>query len=94
VQALVPTGKYLRFNDATVGQMVVTYVSVPKTQLIESGAVIPGYPYQVTFSPPGLLLYAINNGQVLSFVFNPHSGLFTAKSAIADSTVNQIIPAK
>jgi hypothetical protein len=89
-----PTGKYLLFNDSSTNQLVVIYVSEQKTQLIESGATIPGSPYLTTFSPDGLMLYTLENGQVLFYVFDPHSGLFTAKSAVTDPYVYQLTPAE
>jgi hypothetical protein len=89
-----PTGKYLLFNDSTINQLFVTYVSTPKARLIESGAVIPGLPYLTTFSPSGLMLYTAESGQVLVFVFNPHTGRFTAKTTINDPNIYKLTPAK
>jgi hypothetical protein len=88
-----PTGKYLLFNDYTVNEVPILFVSAPKTQLIASGASIPGNPSNITFSPSGVLLYALNR-EVLVYVFNPHTGLLTAKSTIADPNVYALLPIK
>jgi hypothetical protein len=87
-----PTGKYLLFNDYTTNEVPILYVSAPKTQLIASGASIPGVAGLITFSPSGLLLYALQ-GEVLVYVFNPHTGLLTAKSTITDH-VGFLLPIK
>jgi hypothetical protein len=89
-----PTGKYLLFTDENAEHVVVTYVDATDNTLIESGAIIPGFPYGITFSPSGLMLYTLELGNVHSYVFNPHSGLFTAKSAFNDYSVSALIPAK
>jgi hypothetical protein len=89
-----PTGKYLLFNDFTTSEVPILFVSAPKTQLIASGASIPGIVGLITFSPTGLLLYGLESGEVLVYVFNPHTGLLTAKSTIADSSVYFLLPIK
>jgi hypothetical protein len=89
-----PTGKYLLFNDTATNETPITYVSAPRAQLIASGASIPGTPYITVFSPSGVLLYAAESGGVLVYVFNPHTGLLTARTTIAATGVDQLLPVK
>jgi hypothetical protein len=89
-----PTGKYLLFADFTISEVPILYVSVVNGNVVASGASIPGNAYSITFSPTGLLLYGLERGEVLVYVFNPHSGLLTAKSTIADSSVYALVPIK
>jgi hypothetical protein len=89
-----PTGKYLLFDDFTISEVPILYVSVVNGNVVASGASIPGNAYSITFSPTGLLLYGLERGEVLVYVFNPHSGLLTAKSTIADSSVYALVPIK
>jgi hypothetical protein len=89
-----PTGKYLLFDDSTISEVPILYVSAANTDLVASGASIPGNAYLVTFSPTGLLLYGWESGEVLVYVFNPHTGLLTAKSTIADLFPTQLLPIK
>jgi hypothetical protein len=37
-------------------------------------------------------VYAVEGKEVLAYVFNPHSGLFTAKSMIKALGVGEILP--
>jgi hypothetical protein len=63
------------------------YGSAPNEAIpFRDGASIPGDPGLVTFSRSGLLPYAVGGGELLVYVFNPHTGLLTAKSTIADPT--------
>jgi hypothetical protein len=88
-----PTGKYLLFNDFTTSEVPILYVSAVNTNVVASGASIPGIVGLITFSPTGLLLYGLQ-GNVLVYVFNPHTGLLTAKSIIADPNVGSLLPIK
>jgi hypothetical protein len=88
-----PTGKYLLFYDYTINEVPILYVSAVNTNVVASGASIPGAANTITFSPTGLMLYALQ-GDVLVYVFNPHTGLLTAKTTIADPNVNYLLPVK
>jgi hypothetical protein len=48
----------------------------------------------IAFSPDGLLVYAAEGREILVHVFNPHTGLLTARTSIAVKGVNSIIPAQ
>ncbi len=89
-----PTGKYLLFNDWAINEVPILYVSAANTNVVASGASIPGNAYLVTFSPTGLLLYGLESGEVLVYVFNPHTGLLTARTTIADPNVEGLLPVK
>jgi hypothetical protein len=46
----------------------------------------------VAFSPDGLLVYAIEGSEILVYVFNPHSGLLTARTTINAPGMSSILP--
>ena len=79
---LHPSNAYLFTDDQSVHAVEILYINVPGRFLVASGASIPGNPSNVTFSPDGLLVYAIEGSQILTYVFNPLSGLLTAKTTI------------
>jgi hypothetical protein len=90
-----PSNKYLFVADSTTNEVAILYVSATLKKLVASGASIPGLPWPGTFfSPDGLLVYAIEGSEILVYVFNPHSGLLTAKSTISAPGVGQILPVK
>jgi hypothetical protein len=91
-----PTGKYLLFNHTvfTTTDVPILYVNASSKQLVASGATIPGSPYITRFSPSGILLYAAEDSGIFVYVFNPHTGLLTAKSTIGLNSVQQLLPIK
>ncbi len=42
--------------------------------------------------PDGLLVYALEGNEILVYVFNPHSGLLTARTTINTPGVGAILP--
>jgi hypothetical protein len=70
----------------------ILYISLPLQELEASGAAIPGNPSTVAFTPDGLLVYAIEGSEILVYVFNPHSGLLTARTTINAPGVGAILP--
>jgi hypothetical protein len=87
-----PSGKYLLFSDDTMNETPIVYINGPLKKLQSSGASIPGLPPTVAFSPDGLLVYAVEGSEILVYVFDPHSGKFTANSTINAPGVNTILP--
>jgi hypothetical protein len=87
-----PSDKYLFLADQVTNDVPILYVSLPLKQLIRSGASIPGLPSTLAFSPDGLLVYAIEGSKILVYVFNPHSGLLTARTTINAPGVGAILP--
>jgi hypothetical protein len=79
-------------NVITCSYSVNHTTAVAKKLVQASGASIPGNSSTVAFSPDGLLVYAVEGKEVLAYVFNPHSGLFTAKSMIKALGVGEILP--
>jgi hypothetical protein len=67
-------------------------ISLPLKKLKPSGASIPGSPSTVFFSPDELLMYAVEGSEILVYVFNPHSGLLTARTTINAPGVGSIQP--
>jgi hypothetical protein len=62
-------------------------------KLEASGASIPGSPRPApVFSPDGLLVYAIEGSEILVYVFNPHTGLLTARTSISAPGVGAVLP--
>lgn len=94
IMAFHPSGKYLFVTDYTTNEVSILYISLPLKKLESSGAFIPGSPTTVAFSPDGLLVYAVENSEILVYVFNPHSGLLTASTSIAAPGVGHILPVK
>src|ERR1700681_2441925 len=73
----------------------ILYINTLKGELEESRAglqSIPGNPSTVAFSPDGLLVYAVEGSEILTYVFNPHSGLLTARTIINAPGVLSILP--
>ena len=89
---LHPSNAYLFTDDESVHAVEILYINVPGRFLVASGASIPGNPSNVTFSPDGLLVYAVEGSQILTYVFNPHSGLLTARTIINAPGVRSILP--
>jgi DNA-binding beta-propeller fold protein YncE len=87
-----PSDKYLFLADQSTNEVPIVYISTVLSRLEVSGASIPGIPTTVAFSPDGLLVYAIEGSQILVYVFNPHSGLLTARSTINAPGVGTILP--
>jgi hypothetical protein len=87
-----PSDKYIFLADQTLNEVPILYISVPKAELEPSGASIPGIPTAVAFSPDGLLVYAVEGNEILVYVFNPHSGLLTARTSISAPGVGKILP--
>jgi hypothetical protein len=77
-----PSNKYLFVGDQTTNEVAILYISAALQKLEASGASIPGLAW-VAFSPDGLLVYAAQNNENLVYVFDPHSGLLTARTSIA-----------
>jgi hypothetical protein len=46
----------------------------------------------IGFSPDGLLVCALEDNEILVYVFNPHSGLLTARTMINAPGVGSILP--
>jgi DNA-binding beta-propeller fold protein YncE len=76
-----PSNKYLFVADQTTNEVAILYISAVLQTLVPSGASIPGLA-SVAFSPDGLLVYAAENNEILVYVFNPHTGLLTARTTI------------
>jgi hypothetical protein len=90
-----PSGAYIFVADQTLNEVTILYISLPLQKLEESHAglqSIPGIPAEVAFSPDGLLVYAQEDSEILVYVFNPHSGVLTAKTAIKAPGVLSILP--
>jgi hypothetical protein len=45
-----------------------------------------------SFSPGGLLVYAVEGLEIPVYVFNPHTGLLTARTVIKATGVGSILP--
>jgi hypothetical protein len=89
---LHPSNAYLFLDDVSVHAVEILYINQPGQFLVASGASIPGNPSNVTFSPDGLLVYAVEGSQIFTYVFNPHSGLLTAKTTISAPGVLSLLP--
>jgi hypothetical protein len=89
-----PSNNYLFLLDDTTNEVPILYVNAPLKKLKASGATIPGVPSLIAFSPDGLLVYAAEGKEILVHVFNPHTGMLTARTSIAVKGVNSIIPAQ
>jgi hypothetical protein len=87
-----PSDKYLFLDDQSTNEVPIVYISTVLSKLEVSGASIPGIPATVAFSPDGLLVYAVEGSQILTYVFNPHSGLLTARTVINAPGVRSILP--
>ena len=87
-----PSNKYLFLRDQSTNEVPILYISLPLKQLIPSGASIPGSPSTVAFSPDGLLVYAVEGSEILTYVFNPHSGLLTARTTLNAPGIGSILP--
>jgi hypothetical protein len=86
------SGAYLFAYDYTLNETPILYINLPLQKLVASGAAIPGQPDQMAFSKDGLLVYAVEGSQILTYVFNPHSGLLTARTIINAPGVLSILP--
>jgi hypothetical protein len=86
------SGAYVFTYDATLNETPILYISLVRSDLEASGAAIPGQPDQMAFSKDGLLVYAVEGSQILTYVFNPHSGLLTARTIINAPGVLSILP--
>jgi hypothetical protein len=91
---LHPSGKYLFFYDQSINQQTIVYLNTVLKKFEATGASIPGPSLPVVFSRDGSLVYAVVNTEILVYVFNPHSGLLTAKSTINAPGLIQIVPAR
>jgi hypothetical protein len=89
-----PSSAYIFFYDQTTNEVPILYISTTKELLEPSGATIPGQPNPVMFSPDGLLVYAVEGNEILVYVFNPHTGLLTARTSISAPGVGVILPAQ
>jgi hypothetical protein len=89
-----PSGKYLFFYDQSINQQTIIYINTALKKFQATGASIPGPSLPVVFSRDGLLVYAVVNTEILVYVFNPRSGLFTAKSTINAPGLIQIVPSE
>ena len=89
---LHPSNAYLFTDDESVHAVEILYMNLPGQFLVASGASIPGNPSNIAFSPDGLLVYAQEGSQILTYVFNPHSGLLTARTMINAPGVGSILP--
>jgi hypothetical protein len=89
-----PSNNYLFLLDDTTNEVPILYVSAPLKKLKATGATIPGFPSLLAFSSDGLLVYAAENKEILVHVFNPHTGLLTARTSIAVKGVNSIVAAQ
>jgi hypothetical protein len=89
---LHPSNAYLFTDDESVHAVEILYINLPGQFLVASGASIPGNPSNIAFSPDGLLVYAVEGSQILTYVFNPHSGLLTARTIINAPGVLSILP--
>jgi hypothetical protein len=89
-----PSGKYLFAIDISTNEVPIIYISLALKKLEASSSSIPGNPSTVAFSPDGLLVYAIEGSEILVYVFNPHTGLLTARTSVAAPDVGLILPAK
>jgi DNA-binding beta-propeller fold protein YncE len=89
-----PSNKYLFVADQTTSEVAILYVSSVLQTLVPSEASIPGLDW-IAFSPDGLLVYAAENNEILVYVFNPHTGLLTARTSIAvPGGVGAMLPAQ
>jgi hypothetical protein len=89
---LHPSNAYLFLDDESVHAVEILYINLPGQFLVASGASIPGNPSNIAFSPDGLLVYAVEGSEILTYVFNPHSGLLTARTTINAPGVRSILP--
>jgi hypothetical protein len=90
-----PSSAYIFFYDYSLNEVPILYINTVKDELEESRAglqSIPGNPSTVAFSPDGLLVYAVEGSQILTYVFNPHSGVLTAKTVISSPQVLSLLP--
>jgi hypothetical protein len=87
-----PSNAYLFVYDQTLSETAILYINLPGQFLVASGASIRGAPNQLAFSKDGLLVYAVEGSQILTYVFNPHSGLLTAGTTINAPGVLSILP--
>jgi hypothetical protein len=88
-----PSGKYIFVKDESTYEEPILYISTALKRLVPSGSSIPGGAYWVAFSADGLLVFAVENNEILVYVFNPHTGLLTARTSIAVPTgVQQTLP--
>jgi hypothetical protein len=86
-----PSNNYLFLLDDTTSEVPILYVNAPLRKLKATGATIPGFPSLIAFSPDGLLVYAAEDKEILVHVFNPRTGLLTARTSIAVKGVNSIV---
>jgi hypothetical protein len=90
-----PSSAYIFFYDRSLNEVPILYISTVKGELEESRAglqSIPGSPSTIAFSPDGLLVYAQEGSEILVYVFNPHSGVLTAKSTIEAAGILSFLP--
>ena len=90
-----PSSAYIFFYDYSLNEVPILYINTLKGELEESRAglqSIPGNPSTIGFSPDGLLVYAVEGTEILVYVFNPHSGLLTARTIINAPGVLSILP--
>jgi hypothetical protein len=88
-----PSGNYLVFGDSTIDETTIVYINSVMKKVQASRASIPGYSPPLVFSPDGLLLYGSGNPDISVYVFNPHSGEFTANGTI-NALADQFVPGK
>jgi hypothetical protein len=89
-----PSKAYLFVKDYTLNEVSILYINLISQQLVASRASIPGEPQIIAYSPDGLLVYAVEKSHILTYVFNPHSGLLTARTTIKAPGVWSILPWK
>ena len=89
-----PSGKYLFIDDQLIANVIVAAIDTKNQRLEETASSIPGSPQILSFSPDGKLVYAAENAEILVYVFDPSSGVFTANSSFnVPSYVASIVPA-
>jgi hypothetical protein len=86
-----PSGNYLLFLDDTINETTIVYINPVMKKVQASRASIPGSPFPFVFSPDGLLLYTSGDPNISVYVFNPHSGEFTATGTI-NALADQFVP--
>jgi hypothetical protein len=87
-----PSNNYLFLLDDTTNEVPILYVSAFLKKLNATGSTIPGFPSLIAFSSDGLLVYAAEGKEILVHVFNPHTGMLTARTSIAVKGVDAMLP--
>jgi hypothetical protein len=88
-----PSGNYLLFEDDTINETTIVYINSVMKKVQASKGSMPGNSFPLVFSPDGLLLYVSGDPNISVYVFNPHSGEFTATGTI-NALADQFVPGK